>query len=166
MRLGEAGVDLSGIEILDGRFVILAFGEIFFAAIEVFLFANIRVVGTAVTLRREKAKPAAGGRRQGGSSSGSPKRDGPGTRRAPAQSMILHHKPGKQLRGVIIIDHPSPNKYIDLQRGCKCRAGEEHRDEGQNALLGGVGALPGNMGVVIRTIDPSLRFIRMESLTR
>ena len=45
MRLSKARVDLNGVGILNCRFTILAGGEIFLAAVEVLLLANVRIAG-------------------------------------------------------------------------------------------------------------------------
>ncbi len=47
MRLGEAGIDLNGIGVLNGRFAVLARSEVFFAAIEIFLLADVGITGAA-----------------------------------------------------------------------------------------------------------------------
>ena len=65
MCLGEAGVDLDGIAILDFRLAVLALGKIFFAAVEVFLLAHVGITGTADKRNKQKrAGQTADGRKR------------------------------------------------------------------------------------------------------
>src|SRR5580693_9475010 len=86
-------------------------------------------------------KPA-GGQRQGGSSSGSPNGDAQGTQRA-QHYMILHRKAGKTVTGVMPDPGPVGADLI-ITPSSRDESVEQRQnivDEGQNALLRGVGAL-------------------------
>src|SRR4029077_17693609 len=47
VRLGEAGVDLNGVGVLNGRLTVLALGKVFFTALEEFLLAHVGIAGTS-----------------------------------------------------------------------------------------------------------------------
>src|SRR6266496_4885010 len=55
MRLGESGVNLNRVGILNCGLVVLALGEIFFATGEVFLLANVWIPRAAGAPGREKS---------------------------------------------------------------------------------------------------------------